>query len=138
MDINEKDKVISFFFSEESKHLFNYDGMTEDRLGSILLDGWNYIEFPGHMTAYKEVEPGVAEVHTYTTLEHRVNALVYLQTVAGILSFKYEYLVTFVPSTFQRTINFLTKRLGFVNLGVSATSVINDKPTDIYQLIRRL
>jgi hypothetical protein len=138
MEMGEKDKVIDFFFSEESKHLFNYDGMTEERLGSILLDGWEYIEFPGHMTAYKEVEPGVAEVHTYTTLEYRAHALTYLQAVTGALSIKYDYLVTFVPSLFQGTINFLTKRLGFVNLGVSATSVIDDKPTDIYQLIRRL
>ncbi|AUG88490.1 hypothetical protein PQC39_gp126 [Vibrio phage Vp_R1] len=121
----------------ERPDMFTFDDYGPNDLLLSLKD-YNFFFQQDHITAFKPIEYGVSEVHTYTrdTVNPR-HALEMLENDVKALSLMFHTLVTYVPDNFRGTINFLEKRLGFVNYGECAIRYYSGKPVKV-NLLKRI
>lgn len=134
------EEAIKFFMSDESKHIFISGGMTEETLLAELRDGWKFILIgDNHITSYKEIN-SIAEIHTYTRkCVDRRDALKMLQSIDEYFKgTSIKKLVTYVPTQFGMTKNFLTKRFDFCDIGVCTTLSVDGKEADFHMLIKEI
>ena len=132
-----RDYVLAHQMFLEAPEMFLYDGFREQDLLDELI-GWNFFIQEDHITAFKPLDYGVAEVHTYTRACVNIRtALEMLLKDVEMLDMQFDTLVTFVPDRFRGTINFLTKRLGFINHGECAIRYYDGEPVKVNLLERK-
>ncbi|WPH64823.1 hypothetical protein [Vibrio phage vB_VpaP_SJSY21] len=122
----------------ERPDMFTYDGFEESGLLDELREYSFFIQ-EDHITAFKAIDYGIAEVHTYTrACVNPRTALRMLNKDVEMLSLQFHTLITYVPDNFRGTINFLEKRLGFTNFGECATREYSGKTIKVNLLKRTI
>lgn len=127
--------LIPSFFLTEHPDWFLSDDLSETGLRKTT-QHWSCFYDENHMTAFHPVDYRVAEVHTYTREHARKYALCYLREVVRLLNMQFDCLITYVPVKHKGTINFLTKRLNFVDYGVCTTRNYGGEEVNVHLLKR--
>lgn len=130
------DRAYKLFMEKE--YMFTYDSFKSHDLFNEL-KYWDFMFQHDHVTAFKHIGNDIAEVHTVTRACVDVRTALYMLLIdIEFLSLCFKEIITYVPDNFRGTINFLEKRLGFVNHGECAIRYYDGNPIKVNLLKRKL